>query len=120
MSAANPSRSVVFIAAVLLVSCKLNSRLSSETEIRPVTKPTNDEQTTQIIARIHEGMTFRQINELIPLPTNGMHIVEHGGIWYTATVGTNVIQFRFAHPAGNFDTANFKLNLPPQVKPRPN
>ncbi len=71
------------------------------------------------ISQIRVGLTFEEVARIIPIYTNGLQLVEHGGIWYNAPAGTNwIVMLRFENPTKEPDLLKRKLNYPPEIRDR--
>jgi len=71
------------------------------------------------ISQIHVGMSFKEISEIIPILTNGLRLVEHGGIWFNSPAGTNrIVMLRLEAPSKQPDMLKRKLNLTPVIRAR--
>jgi hypothetical protein len=65
---------------------------------------------------ISPGMTFEQVDRILPLNRNEAHAREHGGVWYQAALSTNwTVHFRFSRLASEPDRPQLRLNYPPIV-----
>ncbi len=71
------------------------------------------------ISQIHVGMTFKEIAQITPIYTNGLQLVEHGGIWFHSPAGTNwIVMLRFENPTKQPDVLKRKLNMAPMIRAR--
>lgn len=71
------------------------------------------------ISQIRIGLTFEEVTRIIPIYTNGLQNVEHGGTWYHAPAGTNwILLLRFENPSTEPDLLKRKLNYPPEIRAR--
>jgi hypothetical protein len=69
------------------------------------------------ISQIRVGLTFEAVARIIPIYTNGLQLVEHGGTWYQAAAGTNgIVSLRFENASTQPDLVKRKLNYPPEIR----
>jgi hypothetical protein len=74
------------------------------------------EDATALASQIHEKMTLREVEAIVPIPSNSVVAVEHGGRWLTVALGTNwLLNLRFEHPSNDGNIRRCKLNYPPQL-----
>ena len=118
-----PAAVMALVAVALVACCPGCHNRSGAQPVHPgVTHNTAypqeiDPDSSNLVYRIHENMTFAEIARLIQIYTNGLNLVEHGGIWYNASVGSNwIVKLRFENRPGNLDPFERKLNYPPIVR----
>lgn len=93
-----------------------NTNLLGEPVIYPAGM---DAALSNSISQIHVGMSFKEISEIIPILTNGLRLVEHGGIWFNSPAGTNrIVMLRLEAPSKQPDMLKRKLNLTPVIRAR--
>ncbi len=71
------------------------------------------------ISQIHVGMTFEEVAQIMPIYTNGLQLVEHGGIWFNSPGGTSwIVMLRFENPSTQPDMLKRTLNWQPVIRAR--
>jgi hypothetical protein len=113
---------LVCSAIIFMVSCAQKDvfRTPVKQTERPTIYPEEmDAESRSLVAQIQQTMTFEQVAKIVPIWRNDLKIVEHGGIWYKAPVGSNwIIRLRFENPDKNPVVLKRKLNLPPLIRQR--
>ena len=79
-----------------------------------------DNDPFEMMGRIHEGMTFSEVAEVIPLSKlHAISAVEHGGVFYDVPIcGKYLIQLRFNHPVGDQSIEETIVNFSPRLRDR--
>ena len=106
------------ISVLLLVSCG-DQHFHQEYVSRDgsIQKLADYNKAQGALSRLHEGMTFTQVSQVLPVLNDKIPMnVTHGGYWCRVSVSVGYdIQLRFERPRDNLPISECKLNLPPEL-----